>query len=120
MNPDRRPGTAVRDAAEPVEGDHNTFQAETTPAAATRRRRLRLPAGARSRPLLIGAGLLALLALPLIVALAVLAQKRWYPILDLAMTELRVRDVGTSHPPLIGLRRPHRPARPPGEPPRAA
>ena len=103
MNPDRRPGTAVRDAAEPVEGDRTALQAETTPAVAKRRRRLRMPAGARSRPLLIGAGLLALLALPLIVALAVLAQKRWYPILDLAMTELRVRDVGSSHPPLIGL-----------------
>ena len=103
MNPDRRPGTAVRDTAEPVEGDRTTLQAETTPAAAAPRRRVRLPRGARSRPLLIGAGLLALLALPLIVALAVLAQKRWYPILDLAMTELRVRDVGSSHPPLIGL-----------------
>ena len=27
----------------------------------------------------------------------------WYPVLDLAMTEFRVRDVGTSHTPLIGL-----------------
>jgi len=60
VNPDRRPGTAVRDTAEPVEGDRTTLQAETTPAAAAPRRRVRLPAGARSRPLLIGAGLLAL------------------------------------------------------------
>jgi hypothetical protein len=103
VNPDRRPGTAVRDVAEPVEGDRTAVQAETAPAATTPGRRLRLPAGARSRPILIGAGLLALLALPLVVALGVLAQKRWYPILDLAMTELRVRDVGSSHPPLIGL-----------------
>ena len=103
MNPDRRPGTAVRDVAEPVEDDTGALTAEHVPAAAPRRRGLRLPAGARSRPLVVGAGLLALLALPLIVALAVLAQKRWYPILDLAMTELRIRDVGTSHPPLIGL-----------------
>src|SRR5207342_2482443 len=100
VNPDRRPGTAVRDVAEPVEGDRTGLQTETTAAAAPRRR-LRLPTGVRSRPLLIGAGLLALLALPLIVALAVLAQKRWYPILDLAMTEIRVRDVASSHPPLI-------------------
>ena len=103
MNPDRRPGTAVRDVAEPAEGDTTAPTAEPVPATASRRRRLRLPAGARTRPLLVGAGLLALLALPLIVALTVLAQKRWYPILDLAMTELRIRDVGTSHPPLIGL-----------------
>ncbi len=27
----------------------------------------------------------------------------WYPVLDLAMTEFRVRDVGTSHTPLVGL-----------------
>ena len=102
MNPDRRPGTAVRDVAEPVEGDRADLKTEATANAAPRRR-FRLPTGARSRPLLIGAGLLALLALPLIVALAVLAQKRWYPILDLAMTEIRVRDVASSHPPLIGL-----------------
>ena len=63
MNPDRRPGTAVRDVAEPVEGDR-TGQTETTAAAP--RRRLRLPTGARSRPLLIGAGLLALLALSVV------------------------------------------------------
>lgn len=43
------------------------------------------------------------LALPLVVALVALAQERWYPVLDLAMTELRVRDVGTSHTPTIGL-----------------
>ena len=29
--------------------------------------------------------------------------EHWYPVLDLAMTEFRVRDVGTSHSPLIGL-----------------
>ena len=48
-------------------------------------------------------GLWALLALPLVVALAALWHPRWYPLLDYAMTELRVRDVGSSHPPLIGL-----------------
>ena len=36
-------------------------------------------------------------------ALGVLARPRWYPIGDLAQTELRVRDVFSSHPPLIGL-----------------
>ncbi len=42
-------------------------------------------------------------ALPLIVAVATLSGRRWFPVLDLAMTEFRVRDVGGRHTPLIGL-----------------
>jgi hypothetical protein len=42
-------------------------------------------------------------ALPLVVAVVALAQRRWYPVLDLAMTEFRVQDVGTRRTPLIGL-----------------
>ena len=42
-------------------------------------------------------------SLPLIVALVDLHAKHWHPVLDLAMTEFRVRDVGGSHTPLIGL-----------------
>jgi hypothetical protein len=49
------------------------------------------------------AGLLALLLVPLVVAGVALREPRWYPTLDLAMTELRVRDVGTADSPLIGL-----------------
>ncbi len=44
-----------------------------------------------------------LLAAPLLVALVALGRPRWFPILDLAMTELRIRDVGTRNTPLIGL-----------------
>jgi hypothetical protein len=40
---------------------------------------------------------------PLSVALGVLRHPRWYPLLDMAMTELRIRDVGTRNTPLIGL-----------------
>ena len=47
--------------------------------------------------------LLALLVAPLLVALAALRRPQWFPILDLAMTELRVRDVGGPDTPLIGL-----------------
>ena len=47
--------------------------------------------------------MLAAIAVPLGVALAVLRSPRWYPLLDMAQTELRVRDVASSHPPLIGL-----------------
>ncbi len=48
-------------------------------------------------------GLWALVALPLAVAIAVLRSKNWVPIGDIAQTELRVRDVWSRHPPLIGL-----------------
>ncbi len=43
------------------------------------------------------------LALPFVVALIALATTHWSPVLDLAMTELRVRDVFGRHTPLIGL-----------------
>lgn len=45
----------------------------------------------------------AVLSLPLVVALIALSRHHWNPVLDLAMTEFRVRDVGTRHTPLIGL-----------------
>lgn len=38
-----------------------------------------------------------------VVALRTLASPRWFPILDLAQTEMRLRDVFTAHPPLLGL-----------------
>jgi hypothetical protein len=49
------------------------------------------------------AGLTALLAVPLLVAVAVQRSPTWYPSLDLAEIEMHVRDVGTSHSPLLGL-----------------
>ena len=45
----------------------------------------------------------ALAALPLVIAVVVLLWRPWAPTLDMAMTELRVRDVGGGHTPLIGL-----------------
>ncbi len=44
-----------------------------------------------------------IVVLPLVVAAIVLSQRSWYPVLDMAMTEFRVRDVGTGDTPLIGL-----------------
>src|SRR3954471_3344388 len=44
-----------------------------------------------------------ILAVPFIMTLAVLHTPRWYPLLDLAQTEMRVRDVFSVHTPLIGL-----------------
>ena len=49
------------------------------------------------------AGLTLIVCLPLLVALLALGRTHWSPVLDLAMTELRVRDVGSRHTPLIGL-----------------
>jgi hypothetical protein len=48
-------------------------------------------------------GIWVLFVVPFVVALAALAHPRWFPVLDLAQTEVRVRDVWSSHPPLIGL-----------------
>jgi hypothetical protein len=47
--------------------------------------------------------LIALLALPLVVAIVALRRPAWYPVLDHAMLELRLHDVLTAHTPLIGL-----------------
>jgi hypothetical protein len=42
-------------------------------------------------------------AVPFVVAAVRLATQKWFPVLDLAMTEFRVRDVGGRYTPLIGL-----------------
>ena len=64
--------------------------------------RVRQQLGALSaRPLIAVASLTVVL--PLLVAVVALAQRRWYPVLDLAMTEFRIKDVGTRQTPLIGL-----------------
>lgn len=60
--------------------------------------------GLRRRPTwLPAAGLVAILVVPLVVAAVALRRPTWFPVLDHAMTELRVRDVFTRHTPLIGL-----------------
>ncbi|MFP3900754.1 MAG: hypothetical protein ACLFXM_07845 [Acidimicrobiia bacterium] len=60
-------------------------------------------ARARAPRALVIAGAVALVGLPLVVAVGALRRPQWYPVLDLTMTELRLRDVGTRHSPLIGL-----------------
>ena len=59
--------------------------------------RLRAPPGR------LAAGLLMLIAIPFLVALVVLRHPRWYPLWDLATTEMQLRDVGTRHTPLTGV-----------------
>lgn len=57
----------------------------------------------RPHPRLVGFALFAALGIPVLVALGVLLHPRWYPLNDAAQTEMRLRDVGTSHPPLVGF-----------------
>jgi hypothetical protein len=45
----------------------------------------------------------AVLVVPLVVACIAAARPKWFPVQDLAQYELRVRDVGGRHTPLIGL-----------------
>ncbi|HYI62624.1 MAG TPA: hypothetical protein VEW93_12565 [Acidimicrobiales bacterium] len=61
------------------------------------------PTGRRRRPSLAAVGLWAVVVAPLAVAAVAMRHPRWYPIADLAQGELRVRDVGGRHTPLIGL-----------------
>ena len=51
--------------------------------------------GRRPHAALVIAILVALLALPLVVALIALRHPRWYPLLDMAQTEIRIRDVAS-------------------------
>lgn len=53
--------------------------------------------------LLTVVGLSAALAVPFLVALAVMYQPRWLPLTETAQMEMRVRDVMSSHPPALGL-----------------
>ena len=61
------------------------------------------PSDERRRRLPAHLDVTALAVLPLVVAALVLLWRPWAPTLDMAMTELRVRDVGGGHTPLIGL-----------------
>jgi hypothetical protein len=60
-------------------------------------------AGSGRRTALEVAAITGVLAVPLVVALVAIRTPPWYPLVDLAQIEMRVRDVGTAHPPLVGL-----------------
>lgn len=58
----------------------------------------------QSRPgALVVAGLVSALAVPVLVALAVMHRPRWMPLGEVAQMEMRVRDVVSAHPPTLGL-----------------
>ena len=54
-------------------------------------------------PLGLPLAIAAIVASPMLLAAVLLATRPWSPVLDMAMTELRVRDVGGRDTPLIGL-----------------
>ena len=90
--------SAAATPADAVDGDGSR-------AGRLRARRLREDRERRLRgwTLALFAALLVVLAAPLVVALFELRRPHWYPLLDMAQTEIRVRDISTGHPPLIGL-----------------
>jgi hypothetical protein len=57
----------------------------------------------RWRAGLVVGGLTLVVAVPLLVALGVLQDPPWLPLSDVAQIEMRVRDVGLEHPPLVGV-----------------
>jgi hypothetical protein len=48
-------------------------------------------------------GVTAVLAVPLVVALVALRRPHWYPVMDMALIEMHLRDIGTANAPLTGL-----------------
>ena len=57
----------------------------------------------RRRTAAVAVGAHLLIAVPLVASVIAFNRPQWHPIADLAQTELRVRDVGTRHSPLVGL-----------------
>jgi hypothetical protein len=62
-----------------------------------------VPAAGRWRTALVVGGLTLVVAVPLLIAICVLRQPDIASVSDTAQIELRVRDVGLSHPPVVGL-----------------
>jgi hypothetical protein len=101
VNPGRAPSSSAPDLTEDLDEDRPT--SAPSPSLGRTQRRLIFRSGWRPTPVVGVAFLLLLLSVPLVVALVVLRTPRWYPVLDLAWTEMRLRDVFSGHPPLIGL-----------------
>jgi hypothetical protein len=57
----------------------------------------------RRRRALLAALVAAVVSVPVVAAAIAVRSPRWYPLVDLAQIEFRVRDVGLAHPPLVGL-----------------
>lgn len=90
---------AARGEAVGAEGRDETAVAEVDGAPADGDR----AGGDRRRTAVTVAALTAVLAVPLVIATVAVRNPRWYPLVDMSQIEMRVRDVGTGHPPMVGL-----------------
>ena len=95
------------DAAETAAPETAATPAEAADAASGRPRAGDTPGAQRGgdirRTVVVVGAITAVLAVPLIWQLVTERDPLWYPLVDLVQIEMRVRDVGTSHPPLTGL-----------------
>ncbi len=109
-DPDSDGGTAEPDDGDEVDGvsattgevdeegvvdEESAVHGETPDAGAD------VPTGRRDRAVTLAVA--AALALPIVIAAVAVRSPRWYPQVDLAQIEMRVRDVFSTHPPTIGL-----------------
>ena len=108
--PDSDGGTAEPDDGDEVDGvpattgdvdeegvvDEKRVVHDETPDAAAEVRKER-----RDRAVTLAVA--AALALPIVIAAVAVRSPRWYPQVDLAQIEMRVRDVFSTNPPTIGL-----------------
>jgi hypothetical protein len=76
--------------------------AHSSPAAPAAPVDLAASRSTRRRRSAVGLLLAALMLLPCVTVVACLAGRPWWPVLDLAIIDLRVRDVWSLHPPLTG------------------
>ena len=108
--PDSDGGTAEPDDGDEVDGlsattgevdeesvvdEERAVHGETPDAGAD------VPTGRRDRAVTLAVA--AALALPIVIAAVAVRSPRWYPQVDLAQIEMRVRDVFSTNPPTIGL-----------------
>jgi len=83
----------VDDAADTAAGGDAALPVPASPSAR----------GLADHPVAVIGLLGVVLVVPMVVALITLANVHWFPLLDLAWTEMRLRDVWSSNPPLLGL-----------------
>jgi hypothetical protein len=105
---DAAPGGALATGADPATAGGATAATEGQPAGASSTEDRPEVEGDPGRPSgrgerLAGVAVAVALGLPIVIAAIAVRTPRWYPQVDLAQIEMRVRDVFSSDPPTIGL-----------------